>query len=818
MHRCSTGFFLAITIVIASALPGCLGKGTPNSQNAGVQNVSLRPAGNVSLDVGGTEVFAATATDAFGHTVAGVAQYSVTVPLGTTSPAPLSIASNGNACAGTWDPSVSICSPGTPGIAIVTAVINGVSSPQTFVYVHNHIDNLQITTAEEQQPPFDCFSQGQTWLYQGIAYSQGIDITSTVGPMSWGSTNSGVITATSYVPPNQPNVLNQVKITAESPGITQLFANVSGTTSSTFPITTCLVQYLRVRPQGVNGNSITVNTGTPVTLQATAVDTLGFTLTKPPLTWSTNNPEVVSFSSLTTTTGTNSATTHANLGGADITASCTPPSCNIGIAGSQDKQGRILPGMPVYASSGPLPNGLPPGFGTVSVDVTSTSKPPTYLGWAATDMCGNAPGCVSTMFQITPGTSSNPITATVNVPRTPNSMMFNFSSRLYLGSDQGLMYADIGSGSPTVTEVSQAASPCNVTLCGTVLAISNDGKQAVVSDTVSTTPQVYIYNAGAGTGNNPITDLVLPDVASAAAFSPDLSKIFILTNAGVMYVYSTVDALAPVPIATSGTDVAFSADGSFAYVAGAAGSVGSVSAYSTCALPLPGLPSTELGNPVPTSGIPVQIFPSTNVQVVIQGGQEGQELLSQDILVLEPPPNTPPSNPPVISSVQVLNAQFTQTNIPDGQFTCNPPTLASFVAGPTYDLGQGVITPVYAQLVGDGSQMIIVARHIPAVLIFNVAGGTTTAVPLVANPSSPDPLSASASSDGSQVYVAACDQYPNNDPTQPCSAGTVHVVNTVSLGDYQQVPYINYTTNNMCNNLGGNAPLCITDRVAIRPQ
>ena len=64
-------------------------------------------------------------------------------------------------------------------------------------------------------------------------------------------------------------------------------------------------------------------------------------------------------------------------------------------------------------------------------------------------------------------------------------------------------------------------------------------------------------------------DLIIPgETATAAAFSPDQLKVFILTNTGNMYVYSTVDALTSVPIATSVTDVKFSADGSFAYVAG----------------------------------------------------------------------------------------------------------------------------------------------------------------------------------------------------------------------------------------------------------
>ena len=102
--------------------------------------------------------------------------------------------------------------------------------------------------------------------------------------------------------------------------------------------------------------------------------------------------------------------------------------------------------------------------------------------------------------------------------------------------------------------------------------------------------------------------------------------------------------------------------------------------------------------------------------------------------------------------------------------------------------------------------------------MFNVANKTTTSIPLVGNP---NPLSASASSDGSQVYVAACDSYPNNDTTKPCASGSVHIVNTISQGDLQQVPYVNINQNNnpnMCNGQGTGAPLCLPNMIAIKPQ
>ena len=789
MHRCScsSGFLITFTIGLVAMFTGCLGKNSTNPGNSAVQSVSLSPGSSISLDVGGTQNFSATGKSANGTTIVGGTIEFLVSSGNPNSAAPLSIASNGAACAGNWNPNATQCSPGTPGIAIVTAVINGVSSPPTTVYVHQHIDSIQITQAEAIPPQFDCFSQGQTWQFQGIAYNNNVDISNTVGPMSWSFSDTGVLTTDTAVTTLQPN---QVRVTAKDPGITHIFATVGGTTSTPFIYTTCLVQYIRlqINGQGQAGNSIGVSNGGSVNVTATVVDTLNFVLSNPPFTWSTTNPEVAAFGTTTNNSTSNSATTRNNLGGATLFASCSPPSCNIGVD----------PGLPIYASDGLLPNGEK-GYGAISDDVTSTATPPTYTAWAATTDCNNRPGCSSAMFSVTPGV--NPIGSIISVPRTPNSMMFNHLSagRIYMGSDQGLMYVDVSSSSPSVALVSNATTPCNVSLCGKVLTISNDGKLVVISDTVSTTSQVYIFNGGSSS-TAPI-DLVLSnasETATAAAFSPDELKLFIVTNLGNMYVYSTVDATKPLSILAPATDVEFSADGSFAYVAQA----GSVSAYSICSGPT--APSVKIGN-VTASSTPLKIFPSPSVQA-------GAQALTQTMFALEPP------------NIEFLTAEFTQVPLPvmlpntPPQLTCDPPDMVSFSSVASVNLGQGSFDPIYSELAGNGTEMIIVARNVPAVLMFNVANKTTTSIPLVGNP---NPLSASASSDGSQIYVAACDSYPNNDTTKPCASGSVHIVNTISQGDLQQVPYVNINQNNnpnMCNGQGTGAPLCLPNLVAIKPQ
>ena len=847
MHRCGSGSLLTLAITFVVGLTGCLGKSSNNPGNGGVQSVTLSPGSYPSIDTGATLFFSATGKNAAGGTVLGVDIQFIVESGSPNVSAPLSIASNGSACAGTWDPSATICSPGTPGIALVTAVINRVSSPPTTVYVHQHIDSIQVVQAETPPPQYPCFSQGQTWQFEGIAYSNHVDITNTVGPMSWSSSNAGVVTTTPYVPPEQPNVLNQVQVTAKAPGITQLFATVSGTTSGPYAYTTCLIQalYLQIAGQGQEGNSITLNNGGSVSITATAVDTLyhianSTPLTSPPLTWSTTNPEVAAFSSSTNTTGINSATARANLGGATVFASCTPPTCNIG----------VLPSLPIYASDGLLPDGTK-GYGTISINVTSSSNPPTYTAWAATTDCGNALGCSSAMFAVTPGTT--PIGSILSVPRTPNSMMFNHLSagRVYLGSDQGLMYADVTGSSPSVALVSNSSTPCNVSLCGKVLTISNDGNLVVVSDTVSTPSQVYIYN-GSNASIAPV-DLILSnagETATAAAFSPDQLKLFILTQfqapppapagtyMGNIYVYSTVDAFTLVPPVTPGNATTFSTpanavissmDGSFAYVAvqpvptvfPATPIPGFVSGFANCDTPASEVLSSDvfIANPSINAN-PLALFPLPTLQIDSQGNPT-EVVLALDTPEAQktPAPPAPPPPPPPPTTIDMFGVNVTPgLPLGDTQFVCNPPSVALDANFPqtSVNLGQGNFIPVYSQLVADGSEMIIVARRIPAVLLFNVSNRTTSSIPLVGNT---DPLSASASTDGSQVYIAACDQYAPDGKT--CAAGSVHIIDTTSRGDFQQVPYANINNNNnpnMCNSQGTNAPLCLPNLIAIRPQ
>jgi hypothetical protein len=171
--------------------------------------------------------------------------------------------------------------------------------------------------------------------------------------------------------------------------------------------------------------------------------------------------------------------------------------------------------------------------------------------------------------------------------------------------------------------------------------------------------------------------------------------------------------------------------------------------------------------------------------------------------------------------IDIFSTSYALLPLPNNQFVCDgrglvpagvdiDPTVNFPQSAQAFNLGQGTFTPLLMQATGDGSQVIIVAKNIPAVLIFDVNAGTTTAIPLANNAS---PKAASATLDGTQVFVGACDA----DHANPNTCGSVHIVNTQSGGDIQQAVYTNPNTNdNMCNNLPGTT--CLPDLIAVRPQ
>src|SRR6478736_6022208 len=192
--------------------------------------VALTPSNTTSLTLGGTLGFTASAQTTSGTNLA------TTITFSSSDTSILNLSSNGVACAGHWDATFTSCTPGASGVATVTATALGGSSVPTYVFVHPPIDNITVTGVLLDGIPVQepCLSQSQTMTLEAHAFSQGTDITASVGPFTWSANNTSVVSLTPLNNTTYHFPTNQVTATAVTPGITYIHASASGANSSSF--------------------------------------------------------------------------------------------------------------------------------------------------------------------------------------------------------------------------------------------------------------------------------------------------------------------------------------------------------------------------------------------------------------------------------------------------------------------------------------------------------------------------------------------------------------------------------------------------------
>jgi hypothetical protein len=716
------GFAVALSILLVAGLVGCGSNSAVNTTNFAVPaSIAITPTPNLSMEIGTNQSFTVS--------VLTSTKTAITEPVSfqSSNTAVVTVAANGLACAGSWD-SLSvpqICTPGPVGVAQITATAQGVSSPPTTVYVHQHIDKVVVSTflLPNQPPPTSpCVSVGKITNYQATAYSRGADITSTVGIFNWQTQFSNVATLSTTAAGLLPG---QVQATAAVPGLTSIFATIGNANSVPMYFMTCPVQSIAL--------TVTSSSSTSKTITPTVLDTLGATITAP-LTWSSSEPASVSVSS------SGGASASAAGGSATLIASCTPPTCNTG----------FYPSLPIYPEN------------VVTMIVPGTGSPKSATVYVSSTSCGTTDGCFSTTVPIT--APANTLGTFLTLPTTPNSLVFNrLGSKAYLGTNSGL-FGSVGLAvlDATANSVGQIAN-----LAGKVLAVSPDGSKVIVSDTAPADGpnQVFVLDTTAN-----VDSAFQITGATAADFSPDSLKAFILAGS-TLYVYSKFDALRTIPLTGSAEDVAFLANGIFGYIAGSS----DISFRPTCDDP---------NSPV--------ITPVNGAQgaTMIRALPDGATMLSVA------PPN-----------IQTITAIV--SGKPMDPLTVGCPTQA--LGGPAFgfltvtntvnafNLGQGNFVPKQLIISQDGLTAYVITSNLSSILVFNIAGQTPSAIILTGNTT---PLSATLTPDGTLLYVGASDQ-------------TVHVVNTASGSDIQQISF----PQSLCqNSIGQPAPVtCLPDLIAVKP-
>jgi hypothetical protein len=780
---------LTVAILSLGSVGGC-GKGTKAGPPLFPARVNLTPSSNTSVNLGTTFGFTASAQTAAGTTLATTFTYT------SSDTSVLNVAPNGVACAGHWDVAFTTCTPGGTGVVQVTAFALGQSSVPTYVFVHPVIDSITVTgillTGVPIQEP--CLSQGQSMTLEAHAFSQGSDITSAVGPFTWSAQYPPVVNLVGIVNTAYNFPTNQATAVGSIPGMTQISASASGVSSSSFqqpqyqnsqgtsPVLdffeTCPIQSINLEV-GLPGSQQTGQTtfvsskgATSQTATAVLTDVMGNTslpntnngiiLSKVPLTWSASQPGVVGTAAGCLQT---CALSTPLPGAGSVTASCSPPTCNIGypfVPASLSTPAAIasctqffsaqfpqliscqqLIPVPVYAtpyaSSGvPTP---PVGDGAISGLITGATPTASLLATSTGCSAQSPVTCSSAMYSVstakaTPGSANF-------LPTPPTSLLFDPpGDKAFMGSNFGALVIN-----PSNFGTSNSPYTGLGTITGTVLAVSATGALAVFSDIIHTPNQVYIVNTANATSLSATALNISQGVA--AAFSPDGLKTFIFGNGGSsLYIYSPVQALQP-PIALAGpanaNTVAFSSNSAFGFVAEASANGGtpSITTYNTCNNQV-ATSRTLVPASLPLSANPLflKVLPGVHLEGRDSSGYAIPD--GQHVLVLN------------ATGFDILTAMIS----PPAPGTLCPQFL-TFVSGnpnslvQRIELGQGTLQPLNFFASADGEQLYVVATGHASILVYDFgAGAVTGGIELVGNAT---PVSADISVDAGTILVAGSD-------------------------------------------------------------
>jgi hypothetical protein len=677
-----------MSLILLALLIGC-SSGVAGTGFRTPAAITLTPGGNLSVDVGTTPAFSATARDA------GNPPMTLLVPISfqSSNTAVVTVAANGLACAGSWDSLANPqnCTPGQLGVALITATAGGVSSPPTTVYVHQHVDSITISPVPGPNPTPACVSKGQLIDYEALAFSHGADITSTVGPFTWTAMSSQVVTVSTTATGLSPS---QAQLTANVPGMTSVFASVAGVNGVPVNFITCPVNSITLALSDLTPTTFTVakSAGAKIVVP-TVTDSMGIVITGAPLTWSTSQPGVALVSNA-------GSVSFPAAGGARIIASCSPPTCNLG----------MVPSVPIYSSN------------SVFATVTQTGTPPTGTVVVASEDCGVIDGCISLIAPIT--TPANIAGTASSLTSTPDSMEFGSTQtasniRAYLGTDlslngtRGLMSFD-----PAATAGSSI--PLFPNQIGDVLAISPNGSKIVLSDRVSVPNQVSLFDTSTGASAHfAITG------ATSADFSLDSLKAYIAAG-NSLSVFSTADTLQTIPVPYTAIGVSYLSDGAFAYVLGT--NPPTVSAYRTC--------DNSLADSFAPPGNPVLMKTAPDGTQVLLLSSPTTTIDIFDVTIPPPPPMSNGCHPLLIDSA-VTSYNLAQGNFVPTQLlisadstktfivTSNLPSILGFSLvdkTPSAIALTGGTTAIQAALSLDGTRLYVAASDGMVHILDTVAG------------------------------------------------------------------------------------------------
>lgn len=423
-------------ISLLTFLPGCGGGGT-NPANT-VTQVVITPSVS-SLNQGAVATLTATPENSSGNPVAADITFS------TSNGSVGSVSPGGLVCGGAWDASYINCAPnlGPQGVGQITitatASANGVKGTAT-VYVHevvNQVNVILFSSCTSMGQQVNVYGQSLSTTAPGCSQTAPCDISSTVGPVTFGTNDSGIV-----------SVNGAGHLVAGTPGATTVFASVSGVNSVGTPYMTCPVATILVHDASSSNTSFVLGAGGTQSLTADVYDTMNQYI-KPTLTWGSSSLATATVAATGSANNPGTITAVAP-GTAYITASCSYPNCNL-----------FLPAQ--YSQN------------VVTATVSGSTSTTVYA--ASTNSKMLVPFSISTDV---PGTA-------ITLPSTPNSIVADSAgAKIYLGSNTAAMAVTVSTGAVTTLPIA-----------GTIQAISPDGNYLLLSSVTANNLTYYNISTGA---------------------------------------------------------------------------------------------------------------------------------------------------------------------------------------------------------------------------------------------------------------------------------------------------------------------------------
>jgi hypothetical protein len=711
------------TDLIAGTLTLALGTGPAHSIT-----VAPVPLSSLAAQINGDSTFMSEGISASFN--ANTTVLTITGPVGVN---------NTLVTTGTSTPSVpatSISDDTVAFLAFVTATAQGVVSNAVPVYVHPKATGIVLggatpgalngsCPAGTVDPGTDCCPNStvgtpiQAPVYTGAGclsqtgqgqliarvYANGTtspanNITCQVGHISYASqSGAGIVTI------DQNGVA-----TANQPGSTEITATLAGSSTGTNAgfFSTCppqkIVLSINGQPAGTNSVNVNLNNSQPLT--ATVTDTNGHTITGLNLEFNSTAPQNIPAGS--------GSITPTYPGSADITAVCQPSTCNVA----------------PFSQIGLYGNGEPLTSNAITVTSTGTSSTVLYMASSPDPRTGSPGSLYVTPYDFTVGQPSTPI----KLQFVPNSMVINQAgTEVYLGSTQGLV---------TINTANNSASAPNTNIPGTVLSVSPDGTQLVVTDTARQT--VSLVATSNGTVNTSYGG-----TATSAVWTPDSQAVYITLAATTAYPTPTLlqyslftkwQVVAPLDEVYTAATVTVPSVG--AYFAGANNTEGRsyCPAGTQASTGPPPVINNSFAPSADTQAVPNDALFATSDGLHILGAHAvngtGNSVLNDLEVTL--PTTTPCPQPPVTSSNSV-------------KFTSTP--FKKFLTG----INASAITGVYA---GSNSAAAFVtyigsSGFLPLYLPASTGVGTLTNVPLASGTAGTPtaPISGVFSTDNFSFYT-----------------------------------------------------------------